>query len=92
MKLEPCPCCLGEAGLADVKVDSIKMWQIYCAECGLSSELDEDKKYCVEQWNRRQQNYRLKLWLTGLAAMLPFIAIMAFLTGSYLGLNLFPSR
>ena len=92
MRLESCPCCLGKAGLTDMMVGNMKMWQIGCTECGVSTELDEDKKFCARQWNRRLEVSRLKMWVTGLASMLPFVAIMAFLLGSFLGLNLFPGQ
>ena len=84
MKLEPCPCCLGEAGLTDMMIGNTRMWQVCCISCGLATELDDDKVFSVERWNRRLEKAKLKTWVTFLAGFLPFVVIVAFLLGSYL--------
>ncbi|WP_062260085.1 Lar family restriction alleviation protein [Endozoicomonas arenosclerae] len=88
MKLEKCPCCLGEAELAELAVGNSEMWQVTCTSCGLSSELDDDKVFSAERWNKRLERSRLKMWVTLLAAFIPFLVVSAFLAGSFLGLRL----
>ncbi len=88
MLIKPCPCCRGEAIYADLKVGDAIMWQVSCTACGLSSELDEDKLYTAEHWNSRLEQARLKMWVTVLTTLLPATAIICFLLGVLLGINL----
>lgn len=88
MTLEPCPCCLGKPEMADMMVGDIEMWQVTCPTCGLATELDDDKAFTEERWNKRLEKARLKMWVTLLAAFIPFVGIAAFLGGSFLGINL----
>lgn len=85
MKLEPCPCCLGKAEVSDMKVAGTRMWQVHCTVCGLASELDDDRGFSIQRWNKRLEKARLKTWVTFLAGVLPFLVIIAFLIGSYTG-------
>lgn len=87
--LKPCPCCRGKAELSDMMVGNIVMWQVHCARCGLSSELDDDSEFSVQNWNRRLETEKLTRWLTLAASSMPFIAILAFLAGGYMGFSLF---
>ncbi len=89
MKLEPCPCCLGKPEVSDMRVTGTIMWQVHCTVCGLASELDDDRIFTIQRWNKRLEKAGLKTWVTLLAGLLPFLVIIAFLTGSYTGLVLF---
>ncbi|WP_257281630.1 MULTISPECIES: Lar family restriction alleviation protein [unclassified Endozoicomonas] len=88
MKLEKCPCCLGEAELARMMVGDTEMWQVTCSSCGLSTELDDDQTFSAERWNLRLERSKLKMWVTLLASLLPFLVVTAFLGGSFMGLRL----
>lgn len=88
MKIQPCPCCRGEAIYADLLVKGVVMWQVSCTGCGLSSELDEDKFYTLERWNMRQEQGRNKMWITTLTATLPAVIIIFFLLGIVIGAGL----
>lgn len=88
MDLQPCPCCRGESIFADLRVGKTLMWQVSCTACGLSSELDEDKVFTAERWNLRQETASLKVWITALSILTPAAAIICFLLGTLLGINL----
>ncbi len=83
-----CPCCRGEAIYADMLIGKDVMWQVSCTACGLSSELDEDKSYTAERWNKRLESARLKMWVTTLGSAMPAVFVLAFLLGSLMGMNL----
>ena len=85
--LLPCPCCNGKAELSDMMVSNTQMWQVHCSVCGLASELDDDREFSIQLWNRRLEVTRLKMWLTLSLSALPLIAIVFFLIGSFAGLN-----
>ncbi|MDD7805872.1 MAG: hypothetical protein PUP46_10025 [Endozoicomonas sp. (ex Botrylloides leachii)] len=88
MKMNPCPCCKGRAYFADIQVGGLKMWQVTCEQCGLSTEYDDDKFFCRDRWNLRQENSSLKMWVTTLAILLPFFSITCFLFGYLAGASL----
>ncbi|WP_263081377.1 hypothetical protein [Endozoicomonas sp. Mp262] len=87
MKLESCPCCGGKAYFADITANELRMWQVTCEQCGLSTEYDEDRAYCRDRWNLRQEKARLKTWLTALAALVPFFAVASFFAGGLAGMT-----
>lgn len=92
MKLQPCPCCRGKAIFADLVIGKgsrrVKMWQVSCTLCGLSTEMDEDKEYSAKRWNLRQGYANLKMWVTLLAVLLPTSIIISFLLGNLMGISL----
>lgn len=92
MTLKPCPCCRGQAIFADLLIgkgnQSVKMWQVSCTGCGLSTEMDEDKRYTATRWNLRQEYASLKMWITLLAVLLPVSVIISLLLGNLMGISL----
>lgn len=92
MKLKPCPCCRSKAFFADLIVGKgsrrIRMWQVSCSGCGLSTEMDESKSYTASRWNLRQEYANLKMWVTLLAALLPVSIIISLLLGNLMGISL----
>ncbi|MFK0569739.1 Lar family restriction alleviation protein [Endozoicomonas sp.] len=92
MKLKPCPCCRGQAIFADMVVGKssrrVRMWQVSCSGCGLSTDLDEKKTYAAQRWNLRQEYANLKMWVTLLAALLPASIIISLLLGNLMGISL----
>lgn len=92
IKLKPCPCCRGEAMLADLTIGKgrqrVKMWQISCTGCGLSTDMDEKKGYVARRWNQRQEYANLRMWITLLAALLPVSIIISLLLGNLMGISL----
>ena len=92
MTLKPCPCCRGKAIFADLLIgkgrQSVKMWQVSCSGCGLSTEMDEDKHHTATRWNLRQEYASLKMWVTLLAALLPVSIIISLLLGNLMGISL----
>lgn len=87
MKLDTCPCCKGSAYFADIQVGDMKMWQVTCEQCGLSTEYDDDKMFCKDRWNLRLERSKLKMWVTTLTALLPVLTIACFLVGYLAGLS-----
>ncbi len=85
MKLERCPCCKGRAYYADMDIRGFRMWQVTCEQCGLSTEYDEDREFCKDRWNLRQEKASLKMWVTALGALAPFLVVTSFLAGSLVG-------
>ena len=88
MKLERCPCCKGRAYFADIQVGDLRMWQVTCEQCGLSTEYDDDRTFCRDRWNLRQEKNSLKMWVTTLGALIPFLAVVFFLVGNLVGASL----
>lgn len=92
MKLKSCPCCQGKAIFADLIIGKgsqrVKMWQVSCSGCGLSTEMDEDKRYVAKRWNLRQEYANLKMWVTLLSALLPVSIIISLLLGNLMGISL----
>ncbi|PJE78394.1 hypothetical protein CI610_02674 [invertebrate metagenome] len=86
MALKKCPCCQGEAEYSDLIVQKRRMWQIYCGNCGLSTEFDESKLFCKRRWHNRLESARMKMWVTALSSALPFIGITLFVTGIFIGI------
>ncbi|MGB1272050.1 MAG: hypothetical protein ACPG5T_08255, partial [Endozoicomonas sp.] len=74
---------------ADLMIGKSEMWQVSCTGCGLSTELDEDKRYVAERWNQRQESARLRMWITTLAVLLPAAVVVSALSGSLLAMSFF---
>ena len=85
--LRKCPCCQSEAEFVDIPVSGSLLWQVTCSHCGLSTDLDDDRMLCLEQWNRREQEDRLRMMLLSLAIGGAFLALITFVIGILLGLN-----
>ncbi len=92
MKLKPCPCCRGKAVFSGLTVGKgnrrVRMWQASCRGCGLSTDLDESKRYAAKRWNQRQESANLQMWVTLLAAALPAAIVMSLLLGNLMGISL----
>ncbi len=88
MKLERCPCCKGRAYFADMPVNDMLLWQVICEQCGMATAYDEDKLFCRDRWNLRQERSNLKTWVTALGALAPFLTIVFFLAGILTGASL----
>lgn len=88
LPLAGCPCCQGKAYFAELDTENLHLWQVTCEQCGLSTAYDDDPHFCQTQWNRRQAQARLKMWLTAAAALSPVLAVTAFLAGTLVGAGL----
>ncbi|MDP0561117.1 MAG: hypothetical protein QS721_01765 [Candidatus Endonucleobacter sp. (ex Gigantidas childressi)] len=88
MKLQCCPCCKGRAYFADILVGDLRMWQVTCELCGLSTEYDDDRVFCRDRWNLRQEKNSLTVWVTGLGVLSPLLAAVFFLLGNLVGVGI----
>ena len=91
MRLKPCPCCKSRAYYADIQLKGSKMWQVTCEACGLSTEYDDDRAFCRDRWNLREEYRHVKMWTTLLSALLPVVAVTAFFVGYLLNSKLYLS-
>ena len=83
--LKKCPACRGDAEMLRFPVSDDYLWQISCSQCGMATELDDDRYFCVQQWNRRDGEERLRHWLTLLGILLPIGMILMLFLGVLLG-------
>lgn len=52
-KLKPCPCCGSHASLV---YDSDDGFQIYCDNCCITTETDDDREKLIMAWNKRPRD------------------------------------
>lgn len=83
--LKQCPACCGNAEVIQFPVSGDQLWQVNCRECGMGTELDDDRYICIQQWNRRDREERLRYWLTLLGVLSPIGMILTLLLGILLG-------
>lgn len=87
--LKPCPSCQGPAELLPFAVSGDNLWQVTCSQCGMATELEEERRLCIGRWNRRDCEQRLRTWVTALGTFLPVGLTLMFITGALLGSTLF---
>ena len=83
--LQPCPSCGGRAEILDFEVSGDNLWQVACGQCGMATELEDERVICIQHWNRRDQEEKLRTKITILAVLLPLGGGMAFLLGLAFG-------
>ncbi len=83
--LKQCPACCGRAEILQFPVANDQLWQVSCRECGLATELDDERYICVQHWNRRDKEERQHYLLTLLGILLPISMIMMFFLGVLVG-------
>lgn len=83
--LKNCPCCGNEAEFHGHDFKDGRWWQLVCNGCGLSGEMDKDKAFVLERWNRREPEQQKKMWITLLAVLLPIVAVSFYLLGVWMG-------
>ncbi len=83
--LHNCPSCGDRAEIIDFDVSGDKLWQVSCLKCGMATEMNDERIICIDQWNRRNGEEKLKTRTILLGALLPLGMAIAFLMGLLLG-------
>ena len=83
--LQTCPSCEGQAEILDFNVSGDKLWQVACGQCGMATEMDDERAISIQHWNRRDREERLRTQVTILGVLLPLGMVMGFLCGLLLG-------
>lgn len=83
--LKRCPSCRGDAELIEFPVSDDVLWQVNCRECGLATELEDDRILSIQHWNRRDQEERMKSVITILGVLLPTGMVIMLFLGVLLG-------
>ena len=89
MYISSCPCCCGIARVFAVIIEDVKMWQIGCTICGLTTEYDHNKEFLLQQWNTRKQLENHKKWLTLLLVIMLIAGMMTFFCGYFVAMKSF---
>jgi hypothetical protein len=89
MHIASCPCCCGTARIFAVIIENIKMWQIGCIVCGLTTDYDINKGYLLTKWNARQQLENQKKWFYLMLLILLIVGIMTFFCGYFIAFKSF---
>ncbi len=90
--LKRCPSCRGEAELIQFPVLSDQLWQVNCCQCGMGTELNDDRFISVQQWNRRDREERFRSLVTLLGVLLPTMMLLMFFLGVFLGISMIGSE
>ncbi|MCY4473423.1 MAG: Lar family restriction alleviation protein [Kistimonas sp.] len=83
--LKPCPSCRGAAELIPFSVACDSLWQVTCSQCGMATELEEERSLCISRWNRRDKEQRLGTAVLVLSVCLPAGLALMFMTGVMVG-------
>ena len=83
--LNNCPSCGSQAEIIDFDVSGDKLWQVSCPDCGQATEMDDDRTICIDHWNRREGEEKLRTKIILLGALLPLGMAVAFLIGLLIG-------
>nr|WP_283777639.1 Lar family restriction alleviation protein [Sansalvadorimonas sp. 2012CJ34-2] len=84
--MQECPSCGGRAEILDFDVSGDKLWQVSCGKCGLATEMDDERAICIQHWNRRDGEEKLRTKVTILGVLVPLGMAMSFLVGLLFGL------
>ena len=85
--LKKCPCCNQNAEWVEINTQTGSLWQIACQQCDIASCIDDDRFFCLSQWNKRKQENTLKTVITYLTITAPLFLMIGFSLGFFLGLR-----
>ncbi len=86
-KLKKCPCCNGGAEFIEIKTKQKTLWQIACKCCDIASCIDDDRFFCLSQWNKRAHVHTLGSVIIGLTCLAPVLIVFGFFLGFMLGIK-----
>ncbi|WP_087109804.1 Lar family restriction alleviation protein [Parendozoicomonas haliclonae] len=86
--LKPCPSCNGDAEVIQFPVADDMLWQVNCQDCGMATEMDDERIICIQHWNRRVKEERLRYLVTLLGVLLPAGMLLMFFLGALLGVSM----